>query len=67
MKRVVVTGVGVVSPIGIGAQTFWTAITAWTTCMVVTIVISLLTRPRPDEELRGLVSGRSQNESSLPQ
>jgi SSS family solute:Na+ symporter len=37
------------------AQTFWTAITAWTTCMVVTIVISLMTRPRPDEELRGLV------------
>jgi SSS family solute:Na+ symporter len=37
------------------AQTFWTAITAWTTCMVVTIVISLLTRPRPDEEVRGLV------------
>jgi len=37
------------------AQTFWTAITAWTTCMVVTIVISLVTRPRPDEELRGLV------------
>jgi SSS family solute:Na+ symporter len=37
------------------AQTFWTAITAWTTCMVVTIVISMLTRPRPDEELRGLV------------
>ena len=37
------------------AQTFWTAITAWTTCMVVTIIISLMTRPRPDEELRGLV------------
>ena len=37
------------------AQTFWTAITAWTTCMVVTIIISLITRPRPDEELRGLV------------
>src|SRR5690242_8117685 len=37
------------------AQTFWTAITAWTTCMVVTIVISVLTRPRPDDELRGLV------------
>ena len=37
------------------AQTFWTAITAWTTCMVVTIVISMVTRPRPDEELRGLV------------
>jgi SSS family solute:Na+ symporter len=37
------------------AQTFWTAITAWTTCMVVSIVVSLLTRPRPIEELRGLV------------
>jgi SSS family solute:Na+ symporter len=37
------------------AQTFWTAITAWTTCMVVTIIISLVTRPRPAEELRGLV------------
>jgi SSS family solute:Na+ symporter len=37
------------------AQTFWTAITAWTTCTVVTIVVSLITRPRPDDELRGLV------------
>ena len=37
------------------AQNFWTAIYAWTTCFVVTIVVSLMTRPRPDEELRGLV------------
>ncbi|HYE65387.1 MAG TPA: sodium:solute symporter family protein, partial [Pyrinomonadaceae bacterium] len=37
------------------AQTFWTAIAAWVTCFVVTIIVSLLTRPRPDEELRGLV------------
>jgi len=37
------------------AQNFWTAIWAWTTCFVVTIVVSLLTRPRPAEELRGLV------------
>jgi SSS family solute:Na+ symporter len=37
------------------AQTFWTAIVAWTTCFVVTIVISLMTRPRPDSELEGLV------------
>ena len=36
-------------------QTFWTAIIAWTTCFVVTIVISLATRPRPDAELVGLV------------
>lgn len=37
------------------AQNFWTAIFAWTTCFVVTIVISLLTKPRPDNELKGLV------------
>jgi SSS family solute:Na+ symporter len=37
------------------AQNFWTAIWAWTVCFVVTIIVSLLTRPRPDEELRGLV------------
>jgi solute:Na+ symporter, SSS family len=37
------------------AQNFWTAIFAWTTCFVVTIVVSLLTKPRPDAELKGLV------------
>ena len=37
------------------AQTFWTAITAWVTCFVVTIVVSLATSPRPEHELRGLV------------
>jgi len=37
------------------AQTFWTAIVAWTTCFVVTIVVSLMTRPREEQELRGLV------------
>jgi SSS family solute:Na+ symporter len=37
------------------AQTFWTAIVAWVTCFVVTVVVSLATRPRPAEELRGLV------------
>jgi SSS family solute:Na+ symporter len=37
------------------AQTFWTAIAAWWTCFLVTIVVSLMTRPRPPEELRGLV------------
>jgi solute:Na+ symporter, SSS family len=36
-------------------QTFWTAIAAWVTCFVVTIIVSLVTRPRPDEDLRGLV------------
>ena len=37
------------------AQNFWTAIWAWSACFVVTIAISLLTRPREKAELRGLV------------
>ncbi|HYD55207.1 MAG TPA: sodium:solute symporter family protein [Gemmatimonadaceae bacterium] len=37
------------------AQNFWTAIAAWTTCFVVTIVVSLLTRAHAEEGLRGLV------------
>jgi solute:Na+ symporter, SSS family len=37
------------------AQNFWTAIWAWSTCFVATILISLMTLPRPDAELRGLV------------
>lgn len=37
------------------AQNFWMAIVAWTTCFVVTIGVSLLSRPRPDSELVGLV------------
>lgn len=37
------------------AQTFWTAIAAFTTCFVVTIIVSLITTPRPEAELEGLV------------
>jgi SSS family solute:Na+ symporter len=37
------------------AQNFWTAIFAWSTCFVVTIVVSLLTKARVEDELRGLV------------
>lgn len=37
------------------AQTFWTAIAAFTTCFVVTILVSLVTTPRRDAELEGLV------------
>ncbi|MGQ0646428.1 MAG: sodium:solute symporter family protein [Gemmatimonadaceae bacterium] len=37
------------------AQTFWTAIYAFSTCLVVTLLVSLVTSPRPAEELRGLV------------
>ena len=50
------------------AQTFWTAIVAWTTCFVVTIIVSLATRPRPDAELRGLVYSLTDrpNDQALP-
>jgi SSS family solute:Na+ symporter len=37
------------------AQNFWTAIFAWTTCFIVTTVVSLLTKPRAESELAGLV------------
>jgi len=37
------------------AQNFWTAIFAWTTCFVITIVVSLLTRAYEEKELVGLV------------
>ena len=37
------------------AQNFWTAIDAWTICFLVTIAVSLVTRPREERELAGLV------------
>ena len=37
------------------AQNFWTAIFAWTTCLLVTIFVSLFTEPRRDADLTGLV------------
>jgi solute:Na+ symporter, SSS family len=37
------------------AQNFWTAIWAWSCAFVATALISLVTRPRPEAELRGLV------------
>jgi SSS family solute:Na+ symporter len=37
------------------AQNFWGAIVAWTTCFVLTIAVSLVTRPRDKQELVGLV------------
>jgi solute:Na+ symporter, SSS family len=37
------------------AQNFWAAIFAWTTCFAATIVVSLFTRPRQEQELVGLV------------
>jgi SSS family solute:Na+ symporter len=43
------------------AQNFWTAIFAWSTCFIVTIVISLITKQlKSEEQLRGLVSSCTQ-------
>jgi SSS family solute:Na+ symporter len=39
------------------AQNFWIAIFAWSTCFVVTVVVSLVTKPRAEAELKGLVYG----------
>jgi SSS family solute:Na+ symporter len=39
------------------AQNFWMAIFAWSACFVVTIIVSLATRPKPESELKGLVYG----------
>ncbi len=39
------------------AQNFWIAIWAWSVCFVVTVVVSLITRPKPVKELENLVWG----------
>lgn len=36
-------------------QAFMIAIVAWTACFLITILVSLVTKPRPDSELKGLV------------
>jgi SSS family solute:Na+ symporter len=50
------------------AQNFWGAIWAWTTCFVVTIAISVATRPKPDAELKGLVYALTErpSDAALP-
>jgi solute:Na+ symporter, SSS family len=37
------------------AAAFYGAIWSWSTCFLVTILVSLMTKPRPEEELKGLV------------
>ncbi|HZZ70241.1 MAG TPA: sodium:solute symporter family protein [Phenylobacterium sp.] len=37
------------------AQNFWIAIWAWGACFLVTIAVSLMTKPKPEGELTGLV------------
>jgi SSS family solute:Na+ symporter len=39
------------------AQSFWIALMAFTSCLLVTLFVSLATKPRPEKELEGLVYG----------
>jgi SSS family solute:Na+ symporter len=39
------------------AQNFWIAIFAWCSCFAITVLVSAVTKPRPVEELKGLVYG----------
>ncbi|MBV8550787.1 MAG: sodium:solute symporter family protein [Acidobacteriaceae bacterium] len=39
------------------AQNYWIAIISWSACLIVTILISLFTQPKPGKELQGLVWG----------
>ncbi len=39
------------------AQNFWIAIFAWSTCFIVTILVSLATKPKTEQELHNLVYG----------
>ncbi len=50
------------------AQNFWISICAWTACLVVTFVVSLVTRPKPEPELHNLVYGFTDmpHEASAP-
>jgi len=50
------------------AANFWRAWWAWLICFVVTIVLSLFTKRKPDEELQGLVMGLTPkpDEGSVP-
>jgi solute:Na+ symporter, SSS family len=50
------------------AENMYRALWSWIVCVVVTVVVSLATRPKPDHELEGLVYGLTKipSESHLP-
>jgi SSS family solute:Na+ symporter len=39
------------------AQNFWIAIFAWSTCFLVTVLVSLMSAPKAESELTNLVYG----------
>ena len=50
------------------AQNFWIAIWAWSACFVITIAISLVTKPKPEADLHHLVYGLTElpHDAGLP-
>ena len=50
------------------AENMYRALWSWIVCVVVTVVVSLLTKPKPDSELQGLVYGVTTipSEGSMP-
>ena len=50
------------------AQNFWIAIFAWSTCFLVTILVSLASQPRPASDLQNLVYGMTDipHDAALP-
>jgi SSS family solute:Na+ symporter len=47
------------------AGNFWRAWWAWLVCFGVTIAVSLLTRPKEDRELEGLVYGLTEKKEGV--
>jgi SSS family solute:Na+ symporter len=39
------------------AQNFWIAIVSWSACLVVTVLVTSVTKPKPEDELHNLVYG----------
>ncbi len=63
------TGYGLISYLitldsGLGAS-MARAFFAWIVCLVVTIAVSLVTQPKPDDELRGLVWGLTEQKEAV--
>lgn len=49
-----------IAPISDMAENMYRALWCWVICVVVTVVVSLLTKPKPDKELAGLVYGQTE-------
>jgi solute:Na+ symporter, SSS family len=50
------------------AENMYRALWSWIICVVVTVIVSVLTRPKPEKELYGLVYGCTDvpKETDLP-